>query len=230
MIVFLLVSGFPTVFSQTSTFIQITDKGVIGTEAISRDGNRYIFTETIRKPILIETSDIILDGNGQRMELSTFFEGIKIVGQSGITIQNVKIYTAKVGILLQSTTNCIITNNTISRCSADGIRIKEDSIHNTIKLNTITECEDEGIYVIDGSDNNVIHENRIYKVGNTGIDIEGCGNQIIYGNIFTNNKEGKGVEASGSNNNHIFLNIVTDSMAGIQIKEDCSNNLIYKNI
>jgi parallel beta-helix repeat protein len=209
-------------------FIYITETGVVGTESILQDGNHYTLTETIRKPIVIEVSDIVLDGNGQRMEGISTYHGVTIIDQGGITVQNLQIYTSRVGIFLQNSTQCIIKDNTIERCQADGIRLKDASSFNTIQENTITLSGDEGIYIIDGSNSNIIVGNIITENESDEIDIEDCDNQIIYGNILSGGT-GEGIEASNSNNNSIFLNTVTNSHSGIQIKELCSYNEIFKN-
>jgi parallel beta-helix repeat protein len=229
-IIIYLYAGFRFNHAFTAdTNIHITEEGIVGTDSIIQDGNIYKLTETIRKPIVIEINDIVLDGDGNKMEMTTAVDGIMITSQSGITIQNLRITTAKVGIILRDASECIIKDNTIERSKADGIRIKDASTYNTISGNTITESGDEGIYIIDDSDSNTIAGNTLSNNDSDGIDIEDCGNQIIYGNIITKDGAGEGIEISNSNNNYIFFNTVSQAYSGIQIKETCSNNMIFKN-
>ena len=211
------------------TYIHITEEGIIGTESIQQDGKYYKFTETIRRPIVIEINDIILDGVGHRMELTYSEDGIMITGQSGITIQNIRITTAKVGIILRDASECIIKNNTVKRGKYEGIILMEASTFNTISGNTITGNGGEGIYIIEDSDSNTIVGNTLTENDSDEIYIEGSSNQTIYGNIVIGG-QGEGIETGNSKNNKIFLNTVTQSHSAIQIKGPGPNNLIFKNM
>jgi len=90
-----------------------------------------------------------------------------------------------IGIMLDYSSECRITNNTITNGVYDGVRLRF-SDHNLITRNVISE-NDYGIY-LDESKENTISENAVSENGNVGINFEvSCSNNTVVHNNFVNN-------------------------------------------
>lgn len=95
------------------------------TAPIQRNGETYILTDDVGQ-ISIKRSNIVLDGNGSMLPGKVSFVdslgnnvtannagGVFLDKVDKVTVKNLVIKDAQVGIYLERSTNCIITNNTI---------------------------------------------------------------------------------------------------------------------
>jgi hypothetical protein len=137
--------------------ISIGSNGSISpqTELISRNGNTYTLTADIQEyPIVIECSNIIFDGAGHTINITTGDNcGLKLRGVNKVTVKNVKVFSRNIyTIYLHGSSNCLITGVQTDK----SVRIAGSS-------NTITESNTR-VYIFSGS-NNLITRNNISDVG-----------------------------------------------------------------
>ena len=118
-----------------------------------RDGNRYAFTDNIFGEIVVEKSNVTLDGNGYTLQGSGSGSGIKLAGVNGISIHNTNIQSFTSGLWFEGSSGNIVFSSTIANCSYDGIRL-DGSSGNTIAGNTITENY-QSIRLHGSPDNNI---------------------------------------------------------------------------
>jgi hypothetical protein len=130
------------------------------TEHISRNGNTYTLIAYIQDlPIVIERSNIVFDGAGNTINITSGDNTglyVRDIGKgrpiNNVTIKNVNVFTSNIyTVYLHNSHNCEIT----SVQTNGGIRIAGDS-------NQITES-DTKIYIFSGG-NNLITKNNISDV------------------------------------------------------------------
>ena len=190
---FLLVSPLQIkqVKAQDNTIYIRADGTVEGTDKIQREGNVYTLLGNIRVErlphanqdgIYIERDNIVIDGAGFTIQADT--RGIVLSERNNVTVKNVKIgINGGYGIYLVDTSNCLISNNTITG-DAYNLYLWR-STNNTIERNTITNAF-RGILIYD-SFNNSILENLVTD-GVVGIELENCANNILRNNQMRNNR------------------------------------------
>ena len=154
------------------------------TAPILRNGEVYTFTDNIFDEIVVERSNIIVDGNGYILQGSGSKSGFVLVGINNVTIQNTHIQKFATAVAL------------------------DKSSYNIVSGNNITDNND-GIYLYSAS-NNIISGNNIKNNRLKGIAVYGSseGNSI-FGNNFTNNF--RNMYISCSSGNTISENMITDS-------------------
>lgn len=131
------------------------------------------------------------------------------------TISNNVIHDCGVGVYLKAS-DSIVSNNVISKCSFNGVRLSEGASDNLVKNNDISECQ-EGMRLKTGlmgtqTKNNTIEGNNLINNTNWGILVwlfAIDGNSSLF-NIFRNNN---------------FI----DNYQGIGFLGNSSDNLIYHN-
>lgn len=190
------------------------------TAPILREENLYALTSNINDGIVVEKSNVTIEGNGYTVQGTgaQYSAGISLYGKSNVTIKNVRIRAFSWGIDLDGSSGNTITGNTITGYGWDGIRLFESGnnnatgnvitdhntgIHsqrcskNTISRNYITDNE-LGIELYDPSNNNTISGNIIANNGagtyGGGISLHGFYNTIS-GNNITNNYRGIGLHS-----------------------------------
>ena len=144
----------PALSAQTSGLIFIRADGSIeGTNKIHRSGNTYILAGDIDQSygIIVEKSDIIIDGNGHALKstprllpIGSWDFGIELsnVTSGNVTIKNLKILNFNIGVYIWTTHNTV-TGNTIKGGNV-GIFLAESP--NTVVGNHI-EDNTEGIFL-----------------------------------------------------------------------------------
>ena len=191
------------------------------------DNVTYTFTDNIHDEIVVEMSNIIVDGNNYTLHGTDSHDskGICLFGMRNVTIKNVRIEGFWYGIFLEDSSNSKLHRNCITANKVYGIRLWH-SIGNTISGNNMIKNEN-GIYLRHSS-NNRIYENNITANAVNGIQGLCSSNNSISGNNITNNEHGILLHES-SNDNTIFENILTaNKFEGISI--DGSNCIIINNI
>jgi parallel beta-helix repeat protein len=153
-----------------------------------RESNTYVFTDHITLPIVVERSNVLIDGAGYNLSGSGDGDGITAQARSSIIIFNLTIHGFNKGIRLSACTRCTITNTTVSTIVDDGILLADASAHNTIYGNTIINNLDDGINLVDGSHSNTVHGNTLARNSDSGIDLDHTAiNNHIYHNNFIDN-------------------------------------------
>ena len=113
--------------------------------------------------IVINSNNIILDGNNYQIIGSDAGIGVIIDYWKNITVKNLKIQNFAYGIYIFNSKNNLITNNIISSNSQTGV-ILFNSHNNTVTENEISDNQTSGLeiwYFFLMSDNKIYHNNFI---------------------------------------------------------------------
>jgi nitrous oxidase accessory protein NosD len=194
---------FANLVSAQSELITIEADGSINpsTAPIAKAGNVYKMTDNITVSVTIERSNIIFDGDGYTIQSPGWSWALKLSPSTpiepalrNITVKNVKVIEDPSapnwawGIMLDTTTNSIIANCTISNIRDSlGIWIQDFCTGNLIVGNNLTTVYRSAIAVWDR--NNTITGNRIVACGNA-IDFSSTSDNLIFGNHIENNRVG----------------------------------------
>jgi len=219
---------------EASGTIYIRANGLVeGTDKISNENNvTYTFTDDINDSIVVERSNIIIDGDGYTLTGPYTEIGFNLTDLTNVTIRNVNVVGFGYGIYLQSSILNIILENNIT--FNEGNIYLGNSSDNTITSNTITDGAEaiqlyassnntisgngmsdnyNGVWSRLNSAENVISGNNITANTNDGIYLYSSAGNNISENDITNN--GRGIDLSASSNNTLSGNTVTGNVAGI---------------
>ncbi|MBK8903182.1 MAG: right-handed parallel beta-helix repeat-containing protein [Anaerolineaceae bacterium] len=159
---------------------------------------------------------LIQDASGHRIESNEI---------SGLSID--PLIGSDAGIYLESGSDNVLLNNTISDTGDAGITLSAGSNRNLVEGNTIFRTSDSGISVADSDQNEVIN-NVAHLTGGAGIAFSNAHDGVISGNDVRFNPGGIGL--AGSDGNLVENNDVSHSLAaGISI-EGGLENIIRNNI
>lgn len=221
----LLLSALTLVFSissvNASATIYIRSNGSIDppTAPISSvDNITYIFTDNIYGEIVVERSNIIVDGKGYTVEGDGSGNGLTLYNVAAVTIKNLSIKKFTYGIYLELASNNILTGNTITENGYDGVSL-QDSLYNNIIKNTITSNSWYGVGLY-YSPNNSISENTITECYDSLWLYDSSNNTILQNKIMGNYN---GIELIFSSDNTIFHNYFANNT--IQIYTEYSTNI-----
>jgi len=143
------------------------------------DNVTYTLTDNINGSVIVERSNIIIDGNKYVVQGFRLWEA----NVNNVTIQNTNIKGSDFGILLDSSSNNMILENNITAASEYGIYCQRSS-GNFIYGNTITNSA-AGIRLQRSSNNtlrNNIMANNTYNFGVFGSDLSHFMNDIDVSN------------------------------------------------
>jgi len=138
------------------------------------DNVTYTFAGNINDSIVVERSNVIIDGAGYTIEGTGLGTGIYLNGRSGVTIKNMEVKECGWGIMLDASSNNSIHGNTITNSYA-GIGLFDSSNYNSVQGNNLTSNNGYGIALIRSS-NNTLRENSMtnnkynFKVESVGGD------------------------------------------------------------
>jgi len=224
-----VILGSAVIVVKAETTIYIRDDGsVTGTNSIQIDGNIYTFTDDIVGSVVVEKDNIVIDGNGHKIEGTKTRSGISMNADNG-TIKNLRVNNYEYGINLEGSslntiTNCSVTNSSYGIYIRGPIQGGTDSKRNAISNNTLTN-NDMGIYLIFYAQFNNITGNVLAN-NNYGIALYRAQSNTISSNIIANNTK-NGIEFSGSEvtENRFFSNNVTSNNVGIYFNAASSNTV-----
>lgn len=146
------------------------DGSVEGTDKLQRNGNIYTLTDSIYDvsggSIIVERSNIILDGTGHTFSSPLALYGIYLSKVESVTIKNLVIRDCRTGIFIDDSTHVTISDNTLTEMDASfppptsaAIRVYSGGSH-VIVGNNIT-CNLVGIVFSNSSNNRIFHNNFI---------------------------------------------------------------------
>jgi len=229
-----------------STICILNDGNIVPALApINRNGNSYTFTDNINSEILVERSNITIDGNGYTVQGNGTGIGFRL--ESNTTLTNTRINNFSIGILLNTSSGNRIAENNITACSEYALYLDSSSknqmirnvmennfrgvqlwnAHNNTVLRNVIRAEsvynDYGIR-LDYSTDNAIAENTV-EYNDEAIWLSNSANNTIAGNSVQNNYYG--IVVANSTENRVFGNNITNN-EGIRIRFS-SHNLIYEN-
>jgi len=176
-----------------------------GVPISSVDNVTYVFTGNINDPIVVERSNIIIDGNRYILHGSGSEKGFDLSGMSNVTIKNATIENFLFGIYLFKSSMSVISENNVTN-NEYGIWLTESSLSN-VSTNVITSNGYYGINLLSSpyiivSENNVTNNKygiKLYSSSNTrlsgnnisnncnGIFMETCLNNTFSGNVLNGN-------------------------------------------
>ena len=157
--------------AQNNTFYIRADGTFEGTDRIQCDGAVYTLTGGILgKLVIVEKSNIIIDGNGTLLGNYDGFEGvISLHNVRNVMIKNCIIKDCIYGIEVNSSSHVTLLGNKISEAdmsmfwSAAAIYIKYETSNICITGNDITNNKWGIIHCIEDSPNLVIHHNNFVE-------------------------------------------------------------------
>ena len=221
--------------------------------AIQRVGEAYTFTANIANYTLeIQRDNIVVDGAGYTLQGNTSGNGIKLANRTGVTIKNLELKQFRTCINILSSSNIIITGNTITNNEiAIGFH---SSISNQIEGNKIAG-NNVAILLYDASNHNKIIDNNMTNNGNGiwsefspnpsnynniignnisentnfGILLRSSSNDLVKGNNIANNDDGIFLSGSSCQYNTIVDNDIVNNNRGIYIGGDPKHNKITRN-
>lgn len=210
----------------------------------------YTFTDNIYDEIVVERSNIIVDGKSYTLQGTGSGYGFSWLGINNVTVKNIEIkdfdygvslvtssnnsisgnkITANIrgGVGLNSSSNNIISGNNITN-NRGGVRLVSFSNYNSISGNNIITNNGYGV-LLRSSFNNSISGNNVTanRLGGVGLDVSSNYNSISGNNITAHNYGGVALGAS-SNYNSISGNNIANNGWGVAL-ESSSNNEFYYN-
>ncbi len=224
------------------------------------DNVTYTLNATITDSIVVERSNIIIDGNGYTLQGNGTGYGFSLYSINNVTIRNTNIKSFYYGVYFNSTSRNVITENNITN-NEYGIWLHYSS-NSSISGNNITDNKDYGIklsysshnniskntFVNDGlsiqySIENVVDDNLvnskplIYLEGISGYTVENAGQVILIycsgirvENLDLSNAS-VGVELWGTNNTKISGNNMTaNNYYGVGLYHSSNNSITGNNI
>jgi parallel beta-helix repeat protein len=189
------------VFSVLVTFSQIAsvkakertiylraDGSIEGTVKIGKDGNVYTFSGDLNASIIVEISNIQIDGAGFTLQGTGTEDskGITLSEKSNVTIMNLEITNFYYGIYLKSSSNNNIQENNVTK-NEYGIELWWLCSGNTISGNNLIDNVN-GIRIQVGS-NNILTGNYITK-NNIGVTLDTSGHNTVSLNYIADNEFG----------------------------------------
>ncbi|MEJ2126150.1 MAG: NosD domain-containing protein [Candidatus Bathyarchaeota archaeon] len=171
LIIFIFIS-LPSLAIGQDNLIYIKENGTVeGTDKIQRDGAIYTLTKAILgKRVIVEKSNITIDGNGALLGNYNGFEGvINLNNVKNVVIKNCLIKNCVYGIELNSSSDITILGNKISEADmsmfwpAAAIHIMYETSNINLIGNDITNNKWGIIHCIEESPNLVIHHNNFVE-------------------------------------------------------------------
>jgi nitrous oxidase accessory protein len=213
-----------TVKADEPIYIRSTGN-VEGTDKIQRDGDIYTLTDNIYDRIVIEKSNIVIDGNGHTVEGNGSGNGFELWSIINTTIRNVNIKEFEVGIYLGSASMNVISRNNITG-NYYGMTMWS-AFNNNIIENNISSNDYIGINVYGSSDHITISGNNMTDNIYIAIGFGDVSNSEIVGNSIK--KSTYGIFLGSSNYSTMTGNNITENYCGIEL-QNSSYNSIFQNM
>jgi parallel beta-helix repeat protein len=194
----------------------------------SADSVTYTFTGSISSyadGIVVERSNIIIDGRGYTLEGSGTGNGFHWSNINNVTIKNTNIQDFEEGVYISSSSSNTLLRNNIANNKEEGIWFLESS-DNGVYENDIVANYYSGA-TLASSLNNIFSGNNIANNGD-GIHLGVSSNNSIHDNIIIANTW-YGVSAWKSTNNSIYANNIVNNRPNVYLDIYCSDNSIYHN-
>jgi parallel beta-helix repeat protein len=185
----------------------------------------YNFAADVSDSLVIERSNIVVDGAGHMLEGAGTGNGISITGENNVTISNLRIKKFYTGIKISNSYLTSISENCITKNINGGIDITSASTI-SVYANNITDNEYGGIdfYSVHTSS---VYANNVSNNNGGGIYIMYYSHDnSVYGNIIANNTA-DGVALTYSDYNSVYANCIANNTSGINIYGGL--NYVYHN-
>ena len=198
------------------------------TAPIQSEGDFYTFTDNVYAPIVVQRSNVVIDGDGFTLQdagYGYYSIGFGLYGIGNVTIQNTNIKGFGFGIWVDSSSNNTITGNNIANNGFFGIRLESSYYNNTISKNNIANNGWGGIALFGVASNNSISNNNITDNGWFGISAYSSYTTIARNNVANNYYWGILIESA---HNTIFGNNIENNGDGVWLSGG-SNNTVSRN-
>lgn len=198
---------------------------------IQRFGDVYTLIDNISSNgdgIVIERDDIMLKGEGHKIEGAGSSNGLTIVGRRNVTVENTEVRDFAQGTYLRGCNYTSLVGNNITASSSWGINLEHCSFIN-ITGNNVTANHEGGIRLYYSSCNNTIGKNKLVNVWNNILLTESSNNNTIAENEIAS-CEIIGLDIDSSEGNHIIGNdIVGNKAVGIYLRYGSQYNTFVEN-
>jgi parallel beta-helix repeat protein len=191
------------------------------------DNITYTFTGNNYLPIVVNRSNIIINGMGHTLQASGQ-NGFSLTGMSNVTIKNTTITNSYDGIDLESSSGNVLSGNSVTENGGDGICLI-DSSGNVLSGNDATANSGDGIALWFSSDNNTLSGNNITANSLPGIWLDPSSDNLLSRNNVTANSDG-GIGLFSSDNNTLFGNSVTANRGPGIYLDSSSGNVLSGNV
>ncbi len=217
-------------FSRASGSIYIWPGGEVypSDAPIERVGNVYTLTDDINDSIVVQRDNIVLDGIGLYTlqgpgDINSI--GVDLTQRINVTVRGLVVRGFGCGILLNRSTNNVISENTLMFNNRGGIHLA-DSSENSISGNTMTTNMNYDVELY-GSSNNSVYNNDLRRILLT--------YSSTYNNVFDNcisnsGQEGIGLIWSSDNNIIHGNNLTAGGIYGIHCVYSSGQLIISNNI
>jgi len=204
--VFSMSSKVHTAHAQTGTIYIRADGSVDPSDApvVTSDNVTYTLQSSVNASVIIERSNIILNGQGHEIRGSGILNatGIDITDRTNVTVKNVQVTRFTYGINLLRSSDCVVKQNNVTN-NDNGIKLSSSY------GNMITENK------VNGSDNGII----MNLVSNF---------NSVTGNLIMNNTYAVRLEFGPNQNNSFLTNTVAKNQYAFVVLSS-SLNTIYHN-
>jgi parallel beta-helix repeat protein len=108
------------------------------------DNVTYTFTDNNYLPIVVNRSNIIINGRGHTLQ-AVGGTGFSLLAMSNVTIKNTTITNSEYGIFLDSSSDNVLSGNNVTANGVLGILLDSSSDNNTLSDNDVTANSEGGI-------------------------------------------------------------------------------------
>lgn len=193
------------------------------------DNITYYFTDNIYNSIVVQRSNITIDGAGYTLQGGGGGTGFRLSSINNVKIKGTNIQRFFAGVSLNSSSYNTLSENTITNIGwGGGVVLSSGSSYNTIYGNNIIANVYLGVVLGGFSDNNNIFANNITKNSGGGVYIELSFNNIFFGNDITNNLFG--FYLSVSRHNIIAGNNIINNDVGLGVSFSSDDSIYHNNV
>jgi parallel beta-helix repeat protein len=180
------------------------------------DNITYTLTGNINESIVVERSNILLDGAGHTVQGSGSDSGIDVESVVNMTVENANIIGFLTGVFLYNSSDIMLSNNNMSGNGEYGVYVQISS--NDTLIGNDVAGNYEGI-ILDSSSNNTLQANTVEGDLLLGIGLYSSSNSTLIGNDVTgiSGLGGVGIYLSSSPYNTLYGNNVTSSYDGVDL-------------
>lgn len=214
------------------------------------DNVTYTLTGNVNESIVVQRSNIVVEGAGYTVQGSGPGNGIDLESINNVTVENASINDFSSGILLNSSYNITLSDNSLTWNGPYGIYLNV-SINNTLSdnhasgssvaiylynssnnmLSGNTAIENHQGIVLDSSSNNTLSDNDVTENPARGIELDSSSNNVLSGNTVLGNAGlgGVGIYLSSSSYNTLSGNNATENYYGIAL-DSSPGNILTQNV
>ena len=189
--VFSVVSYVGTVYIRADGSVDPSD-AVVSTV----DNVTYTLTENMDSMIVVQRSNVVLDGDRHALQGSGTGEGVSLFGVSNVTVKNMSIRGFGCGMYLFWASQNVVAGNNITGNNWLGLRLYFSS-NNSMCDNNILANKDDGIRFEFSSNYNNIVGNNIMANNWLGIYLDSSCTNSFYHNNLANNANQVSVDPHG---------------------------------